>query len=181
MVAEKHKKSIFFLIKFFGVYFLLLAMYHFYLQKTQHKEDGFICSPITKNVAVQTTEILNFFDYNVFYKQHTKEMSVNLFINNIHIARVIEGCNAMSIIILFTAFIIAFSGSVKATILYLLFGGFLIYGVNLLRIAFLVVMLYKYPDQQIFFHNLVFPAIIYGTTFLLWVFWVRKFSNYSNA
>ena len=88
-------------------------------------------------------------------------------------ARVIEGCNSISIIILF----IPFSGPKRATIIYAIVGSFIIYLINILRIAFLTMMLYNYPNQQMVLHNLVFPAIIYGTTFLLWVIWVQKFSH----
>jgi len=98
-------------------------------------------------------------------------------LNDVYVSRVIEGCNSISIIILFIAFIAAFSGGLKATILYSFVGSFLIYIINILRIAFLSFMFYKYPNQQVFLHNIVFPAVIYGFTFLLWVIWVKRFSN----
>ena len=107
-------------------------------------------------------------------------MSVKVLLNGHYTARVIEGCNSISILILFLAFVIAFPGSIKATILFGIVGSFIIYGVNILRIAFLTGMLYKYQDHQTLLHNLVFPAIIYGITFLLWVLWVHKFSNYKK-
>ncbi|MGB0892685.1 MAG: exosortase family protein XrtF, partial [Flavobacteriaceae bacterium] len=130
--------------------------------------------------ANQTESVLNFFGYNAISVQHKEEMSVKLLVDDVYTARVIEGCNSMSIIILFIAFIVAFAGTLKATVLFALFGSLLIYGINILRIAFLTVMLHKYPNQQEFLHNLVFPAIIYGTTFLLWVIWVNRFSNHKK-
>ena len=139
-----------------------------------------MCSPITTVVAEQTEAVLSFFGYDAAHIQHEDEMSVKVLLNGHYTARVIEGCNSFSIIILFLSFIIAFSGSIKATIIYGIVGSGIIYVINILRIAFLTVMLYKYPDQQEFLHNLVFPAIIYGTTFLLWVIWVQKFSNYKK-
>ncbi len=177
---KKHKKSLLFLIKFFGVYFALLSIYNCYLSKTQQKETTFICSPVTQNVATQTTNMLNLFGHKASSIQHSKELSIKLFLNNRYIARVIEGCNGISIIILFIAFVIAFSGPIKQTALYIIFGSALIYGVNIIRIGFLVVLLDKFPNQQTFLHNLLFPAIIYGLTFFLWIIWVQKFSNYKN-
>ena len=53
----------------------------------------------------------------------------------------------------------------------------LIYFTNILRIAFIVVALYKYPQFENILHNIVFPSLIYGMTFLLWVLWVSKFSK----
>lgn len=177
---NKYKSSTLFLVKFFITYFLLFAIYATYLNKYQVKDSGFQCAPITTIVADQTVSILNFFGYNVVSMQHNKEMSVKLLVNNHYIARVIEGCNSISIIILFVAFIVAFSGPIKSTIIYAFAGSLIIYLINILRIAFLTIMLYKYPNQQMVLHNLLFPAIIYGTTFLLWVIWVQKFSHHKK-
>ena len=177
---KKQRKIVLFLVKFFATYFILFASYSYYLQKTQVKEDFFSCAPITSTVAKQTVWVLSFFGYDAKYVQHDKEMSVKLLFNNQYTARVIEGCNSVSIIILFLSFIVAFPGALKATILYGIIGSIAIYGINILRIAFLTVMLYKFPNEQVFLHNIVFPAIIYGATFLLWVVWVHKFSNYKK-
>ncbi|MFY0629784.1 MAG: exosortase family protein XrtF [Flavobacteriaceae bacterium] len=177
---KKQRNIVLFLVKFFATYFILFVLYSLYLQKTQEKGDVFSCSPITTTVAEQTESVLSFFGYDAAHMQHEEEMSVKMLINGNYTARVIEGCNSLSIIILFLSFIFAFPGSLKSTILFGLVGGLIIYGVNILRIAFLTVMLYKYPNQQEFLHNLVFPAIIYGITFLLWVLWVHKFSNYKK-
>ena len=177
---NKYKNITLFLVKFFGAYFLLFALYAYYLSNKQQKATIFQCAPLTTQVADQTVGVLNFLGYNATSLQHDKEMSVKLLINDSYVARVIEGCNSISIIILFIAFIVAFTGSKLATILYALIGSLIIYVINILRIAFLTMMLYKYPDQQEFLHNIVFPAIIYGTTFLLWVIWVHKFSNYKK-
>ena len=177
---KKQRNIVLFLVKFFAAYFILFVLYSVYLQKTQQKENVFSCSPITTKVAEQTEAVLSFLGYDAVHMQHEKEMSVKLLLNGHYTARVIEGCNSLSIIILFLSFIIAFSGSIKATIFFGIVGSSIIYGVNILRIAILTILLYKYPEQQEFLHNLVFPAIIYGMTFLLWVLWVHKFSNYKK-
>lgn len=176
----KQRKVILFLIKFFASYFILFVFYSIYLQKTQKKGDVFVCSPVTTKVAEQTEDVLSFLGYNVANMQHEEEMSVKLIVDGQYTARVIEGCNSISIIILFIAFIVAFPGTLKATILYALAGSILIYIINILRIAFLTIMLHKYPDNQILLHNVIFPLIIYGFTFFLWVLWVHKFSNYKK-
>lgn len=177
---KKHKNVLIFLIKFFVTYALLFVIYNVYLQKTQQKDPAFKTAPITTLVADQSVNVIVFFGYDAGAYQHKKELSVKLLINGKYTARVIEGCNSLSIIILFIAFIVAFAGSIKATILYSIFGSILIYIINILRIAFLAVMIYRYPNQQEFLHNIIFPAIIYGFVFLLWVVWVQKFSNYKK-
>ena len=165
------------MIKFFLTYFIFFAIYSFYLNENQQKQDGFKVDPITKMVANQTVAVINYSDYFANTSQHQEELSMKIYVEKTYVSRVIEGCNSVSIVILFIAFIVAFSGGLKATILYSLVGSLLIYGMNILRIAFLSIMLFRFPEQQVLLHNIVFPAIIYGFTFLLWVVWVKRFSN----
>lgn len=177
---KKHKNVVIFLIKFFATYFILVAFYNNYLQKHQQKIGEFKTAPITMLVADQTVSLLDFFGYNAGAYQHKEELSVKLLVEGNYTSRIIEGCNSVSILILFVSFIIAFSGSIKATIIYIILGSLFIYAINIARIAFLSIMIYKYPKHQEFLHNLVFPAIIYGLVFLLWVVWINRFSNYKK-
>lgn len=177
---KKQRNIVLFLVKFFATYFILFILYSFYLQRTQQKETVFSCSPITNIVASQTKSVLTLFGYDANFVQHNKEMSVKILLNGRYTARVIEGCNSISILILFISFVVAFPGTLKATILFSIIGSGIIYVVNISRIAFLTVMLFKYQDHQTLLHNLIFPAIIYGITFLLWVLWVHKFSSYKK-
>ena len=178
---KKHNNVVIFLIKFFATYFILFAVYATYLQKSQQKKIGeFKTASITTTVADQTVHLLEFFGYNSGAYQHKEELSVKLLIEGKYTARVIEGCNSISVIILFVAFIIAFAGTLKATLVFSFLGSILIYSINVGRIAFLALMIYKHPSQQNFLHSLVFPAIIYGAVFSLWVLWVNKFSNYKQ-
>jgi exosortase family protein XrtF len=117
-----------------------------YLNSSQVKDNGFQCASITTKVAHQTVSFLNFFGYNNTSEQHKEEISIKLLVDNRYTARVIKGCNSISIIILFIAFIVAFSGPLITMILYAIAGSFLIYLINILRIAFLTMMLYKYPN-----------------------------------
>ena len=81
------------------------------------------------------------------------------------------------LIILFAAFVFAFSSSVKRTFLYIIFGSVLIYILNIIRIALLTYSLYYYPQYEEFLHGTIFPLFIYGIVFLLWVGWVLKLSG----
>lgn len=171
---KSNKLIVIFLIKFFGTYLLLFLIYSFYLQKTQHKNDYFSCAPITKTVAKQSNFLLNKMGYEALIIQHPDELSMQQIINGYYISRVVEGCNSINIIILFCAFIIAFSKKIAPTALYILFGSLVIYVTNILRIVLINIALYKYPQYQTYLHDLLFPAIIYGVTFLLWFIWVLK-------
>jgi exosortase family protein XrtF len=174
---NKNRTIIVFLIKFFATYFILSGIYSIYLKQTQQKEDLFSCSPITKIVANHIQITANMLGYDAMVEQHADELSMKFILNGKFVSRIIEGCNSLSIIILFLSFIIAFSGSVKATIFFGLFGSILIYIVNLLRIIALSILYYRFPKYQEYLHDLLFPAIIYGLTFLLWITWVKFYSN----
>ena len=80
---------------------------------------------------IQTVKVLTAFGYNAKAIQHDKEVSLKLFFEGNYIVRIIEGCNAISLIILFVAFIFSFSGTVKATLLFSIIGSALIYIINI--------------------------------------------------
>lgn len=172
-----NKTVIIFLLKFFGTYLVLFLLYSFYLQKTQKKVPVFSCDPITSSVAKQTQFLLNKAGFQAEINQNSQENSVNLSLNQQPVARIIEGCNAISIIILFTAFIVAFAAGFKTTFLYILIGSLVIYITNIFRIAVISVAMFKYPEYEALLHDFIFPSIIYGTTFLLWIIWVKSFSK----
>jgi exosortase family protein XrtF len=102
---------------------------------------------------------------------------MKLIVNEAYMARIVEGCNAISIIILFASFVLSFFGKLKLTLLYLLAGTVIIYAMNIIRIAILAIGIYEYPQYTEFLHSIIFPLIIYGTVFLLWVIWVRIYSR----
>lgn len=168
------------MIKFFATYFILSGIYSLYLHKTQDKVGSFSCSPITKQVANHTQILAGILGYDSRIEQNEYELSVKFFLNDEHISNIVEGCSSISVIILFLAFIVAFSGSFKATFFYAIFGIFTIYLVNLLRILLISDLTQKYPEYSFTLHDLVFPAVIYGYVFLLWVVWVRYFSNHNQ-
>ncbi|MCF8322876.1 MAG: exosortase family protein XrtF [Flavobacterium sp.] len=174
-----YKPFLLFLAKFLLSYLLFTIIYESYLDKfdSQKSEiDG-----ITRLVAKQTKDILLYFDYDAGIIPDSMEPSIKFFYKNIFIARIIEGCNGISIIILFVSFVIAFSGKLKTTVLYILSGILILHLLNMLRIAILCVLLYYFPSKEPILHRVFFPLFIYSAVFLLWMIWIRKFSSYANT
>jgi exosortase family protein XrtF len=132
---------------------------------------------LTNLVAKQSESLLHTFGYDAKIAKHPDEPSMKLIIKNKFVARVVEGCNSISVIILFISFMIAFAEKFKTTFLYILAGSVLIYVVNLFRIVILSVGLYHYPWRREELHTVIFPLIIYGMVFLLWMFWVNRFTR----
>ena len=146
-------------------------LYAFYLNKSQG--GNYYPDYFTHIVANQSSGIIECFGYSSKIEPHETDASMKLFVDNKYLVRIVEGCNAVSIIILFMSFIISFAEKFKKTTFFLLAGGLLIYIVNLFRIAILTIMYYEFPEYQETLHNIVFPAIIYGMVLLLWMIWVR--------
>lgn len=168
----KYKSVIRFLVLFLGTYVVLSLMYNGYLHFG--KSERYYPDPITHLVAKQTSVLTSSFGYKAEIVPHESEASMKLIINDRYLARIVEGCNALSVIALFIAFIISFHQKWKPTLLYIFVGAVLIYCANLFRIVLLAIALYEYPQHEEILHGVVFPAIIYGMVFLLWVLWVRR-------
>ena len=173
----KNKNVIIFLLKFFGAYFVMFALYSLYLNENQITEGAFSCAPITEDVAHKSVWVVQQLGYECYAVQNSDELSLTVYINEQPVSRVIEGCNAISIIILFVAFVVAFSSTFLATFSFVFIGSVLIYAVNILRISIIGIGLYEFPQHQSFLHEIMFPALIYGLVLVLWVIWVRKFSK----
>ncbi len=133
---------------------------------------------ISQKVAHQTVGLINVFGGKAEAFPNEFESSEKIIFNGKYVARIIEGCNAVSVIILFAAFIFAFSNGFKRTFLFIFTGGIIIYALNIARIALLAYFLYHYPEYEELLHGTIFPLFIYGVVFLLWVLWVTKFSGY---
>ncbi|AUP78759.1 exosortase family protein XrtF [Flavivirga eckloniae] len=174
----KYKSVIKFILTFLLVYISFSVIYKLYLDASDGSK--FYPDYITHLVAKQSESLLNSFGYDALVLPHPDEPSMKVTVKGKYLARVIEGCNSISVVILFISFVIAFSGKLKTTFLFILSGSVLIYAVNLIRIAVLSMALYHYPEHKEILHAVVFPAIIYGLVFLLWIFWVNRFSKLKN-
>jgi exosortase family protein XrtF len=178
-ILLQYKPFLLFLGKFFLSYVVLTLVYQSYLNQFDTKKAE--VDNISISVANQTAKILSLFDNQSYTMPHLTEPSVKLFYKNKYIARIVEGCNAISIMILFIAFVLAFTGKWKHTVLFILLGIVLIHVLNIARIALLCMALYSYPEYEHILHDVLFPLAIYGVVFLLWVIWVTNYSSYARV
>lgn len=174
----QYKPFLLFLGKFIISYLVLTFIYQTYLNRFDEKNSE--VDSFTEIVASQSAKVLSWIDSNSYTMPHQTEPTVKLFYKGKYISRIIEGCNALSVIILFVSFVIAFTGKFKKTILFIVFGIFLIHVLNIGRIALLCVALYHFPQYEHLLHGVIFPLVIYGVVFLLWVIWVNKYSLYAT-
>ena len=127
-------------------------------------------------VGRQTVSLLDVFGYKAELVKSVQPV-LNLKVNGKYLAFISEGCNGISVIILFTSFIIAFANKFKTTFMYILVGSVFIYICNLLRIVIITIALFHYPWREEVLHNVIFPGLIYSLVFVLWMFWVYRFNK----
>jgi exosortase family protein XrtF len=159
-------------ITFGALYLVLSLLYYAYLQ-VEYTALNYP-DPVTAMVSKQANSGMQLLGYDSKIYNSPDTPSVLLYIDDNIIYRVIEGCNAISVMLLFAAFVIAFAKAWKKTVLFLLFGIVTLYLVNLLRLIGLGVIYQELADYREISHNIIFPAVIYGYVILLWIFWIRK-------
>ena len=161
---------------FFLVYIVLTVLYQAYLSSFgENKLDA-----ITRMVGKNIKQLFQLFDANFRIEENESQSFIKLIYNQKYVARIIEGCNAVSVVILFISFVVAFSGKLKPTLLFIFGGSLFVYVLNVVRIAILSVLMFHFPKQEPFLHGVLFPLYIYGVVFILWLIWVRKFSRYAS-
>jgi exosortase family protein XrtF len=89
------------------------------------------------------------------------------------VLRVFEGCNGLNVLIVFSAFVIAFGGRLKPMVIFLLIGGVVVHLANLSRIILLYYTALHRPTLFYYFHKYFFTAVLYLVVFGLWIIWTR--------
>ena len=170
------KPFLIFVSIFFLTYIVLTLLYKFYLNSYQVEDlDG-----VTMLSGRNSEQLLKLFNYDVIIQKNSQNPWQDIILNGRYIARITEGCNAVSVMILFVSFVAAFSGNLKKTLLFIFLGLISIYILNVVRISLLIVLVYNFPQYTRFLHGTFFPLMIYGYVFVLWIFWINRFSKYAK-
>ncbi|WOI21894.1 exosortase family protein XrtF [Nonlabens ulvanivorans] len=173
MSALRTYVPVFKFVATFGVIYIVLSLiYYLYLQQDYNSSN--YPDPVTSQVSYQTQQLLNAIGYDAQISNVPHHPSVYMYLNKTVVYRVIEGCNAISVMILFVAFVLAFAKAWKKTAFFILFGITFIYIVNLFRLVALAIIKNKYPQYDHISHDILFPAVIYGSVILLWLIWIKK-------
>lgn len=158
------------LVRFVAIYLIFLFLYQLYLNIYIGKEIDIF----SFLVAGQVQQCQNFAGFPTQLYNDLKLESVWFYTVDKYTTRMVEGCNAVSVIILFLAFIFAFYRGVK-TFVFAGLGVLFIHFINVLRIAGLNIVYYQYPEYGKAAHDYLFPAVIYGSVVLLWLVWIKFF------
>lgn len=159
------------LLRFVIVYVVLLLAYQYYLNSFRYQG----LDPFSRLITEQVKDVQNYLEYPTQLYDDIKGEQVYFYVKNFYPTRMVEGCNAISVMILFTAFVFAFYKGFK-TFVFMLAGLMVLYIMNLFRIVALNIVMTDYKQYGKAFHDFVFPAVIYGTVVLLWLVWIKFFA-----
>ncbi|WP_228455845.1 exosortase family protein XrtF [Chryseobacterium sp. POL2] len=163
------------LLRFVGIYLILVFLYQMYL----NQYDTEIIDPFSRWVAGQANWLQNVCGFSSTLQDGIGKEGIRFIVRGEYLTRMVEGCNAISVMIMFVAFIFAFYKGAK-TFLFVVAGLVALHLMNFGRIASLNMVIADYPDYGKMFHDYVFPGIIYGTVIILWIVWIKFFALKQN-
>lgn len=166
------------LLRFLLIYLAFLGLYQLYLNYFS----GTGLDPVSKWIADQSTAVQNFLNYKSEMVDQPERETSWFYVDGEYRSRMVEGCNAISVMILFLAFIFAFYNGAK-TFVFAISGLVFLHIMNVLRIAGLNLLIIEFPKYIKIGHDYFFPAIIYGSVVLLWLIWIKFFAKkpFENA
>lgn len=159
------------LLRFVIIYIVFVLLYQFYLNNYEND----VVDPFTRWVARQVAFLQDVFGFPTVLVDSLKLHSVLFQTGGKFTTRMVEGCNVISVAILFSAFIFAFYKGAK-TFLFVLAGLVILHILNVSRIALLNIIYIQYPQYEKIGHDYLFPAIIYGGVIILWLVWIQFFA-----
>jgi exosortase family protein XrtF len=167
-LLEKLNPALRFVLVFVLVNLLLTGIYSLYLITAEGRVDFF--TALAGNAAVSLLDLLGL---DAFSELHAENNSVWIYLNNIAVVQVIEGCNGIAVAILFVAFNLAFKGILKQSALYSVVFLITIWVVNVFRIGWLAYVIQGNGYEAFSWHKSIFTASIYIYVLMLWLLWVR--------
>lgn len=170
------KPSFLFLGKFLGFYLIANFLYGWWVTSYGSAPD-----PLTVLTTRQATFILDLAGYAVSHAPHPTRPAERIWLDGHAILSVYEGCNGMNVWIIFTGFILAFTGLSRPALIFWGIGTIIIYWVNQLRILLLFFISLAYPQSLYFFHKYFFTAGIYAVVFVLWYYWMTRYGKRERA
>ncbi len=160
------------LLRFVVIYVLLVLGYQLYLN--QFKNAGL--DPFSGWIMSQAAFVQELLGYTTqMVPGKPDEETTWFFVSGKYVSRMVEGCNAVSVAILFLSFVFAFFQG-KKTFVFAFIGLVILHVMNVLRIVGLNILLLKLPQYSKIGHDYLFPAVIYGSVVMLWLIWIRQAS-----
>ena len=165
-----YKRPLFFVLKFVLLYVVMNVLYALYVNAYLPGPDA-----ITKLVTRQTSYILQVLGEETSSTPSAERAYVYLSTpESGNVLSVYEGCNAINVVIIFLAFLLALPFN-QVLLWFVPLGLLIIHLSNLARIALLYFVSLHYPDAMYFVHKYLFTAFIFAVVFVLWFWYVKRY------
>ena len=171
-----------FLARFLGSYLVLSVLYGLYIRPYDASVPS-ILDPYTRAVGQQVLMFAELFGFetstvendHLNYGDGQEVTYDSLFLNKRYAISLEEGCNGISVMVLFVSFLIGFGGRWKDLIWFIPLGLLALHMANILRLFFLMYLNTEVGAQAFhFFHKYGFTAVIYAGVFALWIWWTKR-------
>lgn len=130
--------------------------------------DEYLVGVIVNNAAT----VLKLFNYNAYQSMEDSNMQL-VGIDGAHPVWVGSPCNALTLFMFFSLFIVAFPGNAKRKFWFIPLGILIIHFANVLRVVALVMINFYSPGELAFNHTYTFTLLVYGIIFCLWMWFVN--------
>ncbi len=176
-MLKDFKPALLFLFKFLGIYVLGNIAYGIYVNHYYPQSD-----PTTKWISNQVSDIISAVGTQVQTMSNSDKATISLIEESTKetIINIFEGCNGINVAIVFLAFLVAYQGTVKRTVMFGLAGLLVIHIFNLARIMLLFQQAKDHSPYFYYVHKYLFTAILYLVVAVLWWFWISKFNGIQN-
>lgn len=166
---KDQKAILLFLLKFIGLYIVLNTAYGLWIAHYRPLPD-----PLTNIVTHHTAALISLAEDDISVGEIDNSPYVPIRQQTTTVVSVFEGCNSLNVMIVFLSFVVAFTGTLKKSVVFSLTGIVLIYILNLFRVGLLFFIAKYYPNNLYFFHKYLFTGVLYALVFFLWYLWVVR-------
>lgn len=168
--ADRKKLVKIFLIRCGVAYVLWLVAYYGFIQP-----DGRINAFLTDLVIQGTIIGLDLLGYA------TSGQGSMVLIDNQPVVLVADACNGLELFALYAGFLICFPGKIRYKSIFIPIGIGIIFLVNVLR-EIVLSLNYKFFQETFDFnHKYTYVLVVYTVVFLIWRFWLKRYSVIGNA
>ncbi|PKV75509.1 exosortase X [Pontibacter ramchanderi] len=160
---QEYKQVLRFLLYALGLCLCWFLLYDFWLSDLDNW--------LTLQIVHATVYTINMLGYNAAARD------IMIQINGVDVVFVYHACNGMVLMALFAGFIIAFPGPLSKKLIYIPLGIVLINLLNILRVTALALNAHHFSHTVDFNHKYTFTLVVYAAIFMLWMYWVKRFSG----
>lgn len=171
-MLKEFKPTIFFLLRFVLVYLTCNFLYGLWITSYDPNPD-----PVTRLVSRQSSAIINIFDRHTEIADSPRKATVYIQEGARAVLGVYEGCNGINVMIVFVSFLLAFGPFRIELAWFIPLGLLIIHITNLARIVLLFFVSIKLPRYFYVTHKYFFTASIYVIVFVIWIWWVRRYTQ----